>query len=1203
MRPKAIKGAGALDYYAKLVPEQNGQELWERNQAAGLGAVEDYYLPLGETPGEWFGAGAHELGLEGDGHRDQMGALLEGLDPTTGEKLGQKPRTDGVRAYDLTFSAPKSVSVLAGIAGGETERQVIASHDAAVKAALGTLEERATTRTGKNGIHTVDAGGITSLLVRHRTSRSLDPQIHTHALVFAKVQSADGKWRALDGSIVFRAQRMFGAAYQSALRSEMTTRLGVEWGDVVKGQADLVGLDPELLEAFSTRSQQVSEAAERRLEAWRAEHPGREPTERERAIIVRDAARESRPAKDHSRASEELRVDHLAVAAEHGWDAERVSDDVLGRAVAQPLRAQVELGVEASIAGEVMVSLGRQRSVWSTEHVEREVLERLPYVEGRDAHAQLREAQRLAGEITAGSCIDLAELAGPGRDATPGELPILDSAGVERYTTRELLDQEQRIVRWFERAAAVGGEAADPEFLAAAESAGRLDAEQAQAAALVAGDGRAVVIVGPAGTGKTTTLKPAVEALHAGGRDVLGLAPTAVAAETLARDTGVAAENVAMFLTLHDSGNADQVALRPGGTLIIDEAGMLGTDDLERVLRIAGDQQLRVALVGDGRQLFAVGRGGMFDQARTVLPTVEFGQVYRFHADWERPASLLLRAGDTKAIDVYAEQGRVRAGTAEEINDAIVEDYFTARDAGLTSAFSAPTNEQAAHLNGMIRERLIASGAVDDEHALAVRGAQRVGVGDQIATRKNDRGLRSDRGVHVKNRHRWTVEAIAEDGSLTVSDPSRGNVELPADYAQENAELAYVRTTHGVQSLTQDVGGCLIDGNAGFRDAYVGMTRGRANNTAYVVVDPDNETTQFGVFAAALRRDRADLGVLAIRDRLADELRLERERQAEEQPPPGVDERQLLAPSARNEATGAPAVDVAVAAAPAGVPVASAIDATPVPAPATRFGLRVRDPLASRRSELGAERSELLAAKAAPLAARAIDQRRHRLVADRDAAAPAWDHLDSGGARETRNVQHDGAVALRTAADALASAQALEQQAAQTGGLRGRSQRHALEQQAAVQRRVASSEQQRADQLAGREAALHSSGRHLDAWMATHGDQAAAWLAAEHELAARREVDATAAARSAVLYPPEEVRAQIGDRPGPGDPHRGEWDDLAQRLEHDRLLDEAELADGSEPGRDPAEDRDVERRVRHLRDDLGLEPLGRAEDRDVGFDR
>jgi hypothetical protein len=503
----------------------------------------------------------------------------------------------------------------------------------------------------------------------------------------------------------------------------------------------------------------------------------------------------------------------------------------------------------------------------------------------------------------------------------------------------------------------------------------------------------------------------------------------------------------------------------------------------------------------------------------------------------------------------------------------------------------------------MIRERLIASGAVDDEHALAVRGAQRVGVGDQIATRKNDRGLRSDRGVHVKNRHRWTVEAIAEDGSLTVSDPSRGNVELPADYAQENAELAYVRTTHGVQSLTQDVGGCLIDGNAGFRDAYVGMTRGRANNTAYVVVDPDNETTQFGVFAAALRRDRADLGVLAIRDRLADELRLERERQAEEQPPPGVDERQLLAPSARNEATGAPAVDVAVAAAPAGVPVASAIDATPVPAPATRFGLRVRDPLASRRSELGAERSELLAAKAAPLAARAIDQRRHRLVADRDAAAPAWDHLDSGGARETRNVQHDGAVALRTAADALASAQALEQQAAQTGGLRGRSQRHALEQQAAVQRRVASSEQQRADQLAGREAALHSSGRHLDAWMATHGDQAAAWLAAEHELAARREVDATAAARSAVLYPPEEVRAQIGDRPGPGDPHRGEWDDLAQRLEHDRLLDEAELADGSEPGRDPAEDRDVERRVRHLRDDLGLEPLGRAEDRDVGFDR
>jgi len=464
-----------------------------------------------------------QLGLEGDGHRDQMGRLLDGRDPVSGVALGQRPRPDGVRAYDLTFSAPKSVSVLAGLVGGDTEREVIGAHDAAVTAALGVLEERATTRGGKNGVNRLDAGGLTGLLVRHRTSRERDPQLHTHALVFAKVQGPDGRWRALDAGIVFRAQRMFGAAYQSALRSEMTARLGVQWGPVEKGQADLVGFDQELLQAFSTRSEQVARAAGEGLAAWRDTHPGREPSERERAIIVRDAARDSRPGKDHSRPGEELRVDHLAVAAARGWDAGRVSDEVLGRDVVGLPRAEISSGEEARIAEEVLSVLSEQRSVWSAEHVEREVYIRLPHGEGRDARAQMREGQRIAGEITRGACLDLAELAGEtaGRrlDQAPGVRPVLEDGGVQRYSTRELLEQEQRIIRWFTRAAAEGGTPATPASLARASGAGVLDAEQAVAAGLAAGTGRAVVIVGPAGTGKTTTLRPVVEVLHADGRD------------------------------------------------------------------------------------------------------------------------------------------------------------------------------------------------------------------------------------------------------------------------------------------------------------------------------------------------------------------------------------------------------------------------------------------------------------------------------------------------------------------------------------------------------------------------------------------------------------------------------------------------------------------------------------------------------------
>src|SRR5258708_7564058 len=235
MRPTAIRGSNAVDYYTALVPDEADEGEWAAAKQEREGRVEDYYLPIGEAAGEWWGAGADALGLSGPGARNEMAALVDGRDPETGGQLGRPPRQDGVRAFDLTFSAPKTVSVLLGLLGGEAERAGLAAHDAAVQAALSVLEERATTRAGKNGVERLDAAGLTVLLVRHRTSRALDPQLHTHALAFAKVQGPDGRWRALDARIVFRAQRTFGAIYQSALRSELTRALGVEWGDVTKG--------------------------------------------------------------------------------------------------------------------------------------------------------------------------------------------------------------------------------------------------------------------------------------------------------------------------------------------------------------------------------------------------------------------------------------------------------------------------------------------------------------------------------------------------------------------------------------------------------------------------------------------------------------------------------------------------------------------------------------------------------------------------------------------------------------------------------------------------------------------------------------------------------------------------------------------------------------------------------------------------------
>src|SRR5258708_24493146 len=148
MRPTAIRGSNAVDYYTALVPDEADEGEWAAAKQDGEGRVEDYYLPMGEAAGEWWGAGADALGLSGPGTRGQMDALLDGRDPRNGERLGQRPRPDGVRALDLTFSAPKTVSVLLGLLGGEAGRAGLAAPDAAGQAAPRGVAERPTAPRG-----------------------------------------------------------------------------------------------------------------------------------------------------------------------------------------------------------------------------------------------------------------------------------------------------------------------------------------------------------------------------------------------------------------------------------------------------------------------------------------------------------------------------------------------------------------------------------------------------------------------------------------------------------------------------------------------------------------------------------------------------------------------------------------------------------------------------------------------------------------------------------------------------------------------------------------------------------------------------------------------------------------------------------------------------------------------------------------------
>ncbi len=241
-------GAGNEHYYLRTV----------------AGGVEDYYLGRGEAPGRWIGAGAEDLDLEGQVDGESLAAVLGGRDPVDGVPL-VRTRSDRVPGFDLTFRAPKSVSVLFGLAEHDVAREVRAAHDLAVDAALGFLEREACgTRRGTDGVDAVDGSGLVGAAFRHRTSRAGDPHLHTHVVVANFTRTPDDRYGALDARRLYLFAKTAGYLYEAQLRVELTRRLGVEWGPVRNGIADLVGIPDTVLRGFSTRRAEIEEEMARR---------------------------------------------------------------------------------------------------------------------------------------------------------------------------------------------------------------------------------------------------------------------------------------------------------------------------------------------------------------------------------------------------------------------------------------------------------------------------------------------------------------------------------------------------------------------------------------------------------------------------------------------------------------------------------------------------------------------------------------------------------------------------------------------------------------------------------------------------------------------------------------------------------------------------------------------------------------------------
>jgi conjugative relaxase-like TrwC/TraI family protein len=906
----------------RLMTAGNGYKYLLKTVAAGDGdrdmatPLTRYYASTGTPPGRWLGAGLPAPAAAAGGAAPgvaqgaevteaQLERLIgQGRHPATGAPLGRaypRYRTSAERAaqrlaeldpaltgaaraaaaeaieaeeasrtarrpvagFDYTFSPPKSVSVLWGLADAGTQALIAQTHHQAVEDVLAFMErEVARTRTGITGrdgaVAQVPVTGLVAAGFDHWDSRAGDPQIHTHVVVSAKVAAMlDGRWRSLDSRPMHGAVVAISELYNAVLADRLARTLGWRWEARDRGRDrnaawEVQSVPEALVKEFSSRAGGIDKETDRLIDAYKEKH-GRRPS---RGVIVnlrRQAALATRPVKQVRSLADLTQTWRAKAAGPLGADparwAAQAAAPPLDGAAAAPIRADdVPLETVEALGEAVMRAVGDRRSTWRRWNL---------HAEASRQTMGWRFATTADREHATGLIVDAAERASirltpdarpvPAGFAGPDGKPVFQPAHAVLYTSQALWDAERRLLDLSKTAA---GPTADPGAAGAAGPGGvALGADQAEAVAQVAVSGRVVdVLVGPAGAGKTTALAAlrSVWERERGPGSVAGLAPSAAAAHVLAGELGIDCENTARWLALHDRQRA---AFQKGQLVIVDEASLAGTFTLDRIAGQAARAGAKLLLVGDWAQLQAVDAGGAFNLLtadRDDAP--ELADVRRFCHAWEKTASLQLRRGRTEAVVAYMERGRVReAGHGQAVEGAYAA-WLADTRAGLSSLLIADTAETVQELNRRARHDRILQGQVDPRAEARLKDGSRASRGDLVVTRLNDRRLRAGKTGWVRNGDRWAVVKVHGDGAVTVrrAGPARAAaVTLPAAYAAENLQLGYASTAHRAQGSTTDTAHAVVTAATTREGLYVAMTRGRQTNTCWVATDqPDPAHTQ-----------------------------------------------------------------------------------------------------------------------------------------------------------------------------------------------------------------------------------------------------------------------------------------------------------------------------------------------------------------------
>ncbi|MFH8886573.1 MobF family relaxase [Streptomyces californicus] len=804
--------------------------------------------------------------------RGKVGAVQfraeHGRGPESKEELGRfiKEQEGGkqrnaVAGFDLVFSAPKSVSVLWALGDNDVRTAIERAHVRAMTETLEWLEQKATmTRTGVNGIAQEEvSGGLIATRFRHYDSRTGDPLLHDHVVVSNKVQGLDGKWRSLDGQLLYMQGVAASELYNQRVVEEVCSELGLraEAREVTPGKRpvmEIAGVGTDMIEVHSARSKSIKERTAELVTDYREQY-GYEPSSKTLTALMQQATLETRPDKKTARPLSELRADWRRAAVDT-FGIDRV-DGLLE--AARHAAGQARPGPEAvayldidKAAREVLETVSDHRSVWGRRQVLAEA--RRWVLQATTGAAPGRDlADRITDRVLSGHTIDITP---PDLNASFQPLTRDDGSSIYRrreselYTSAAVLAAEDRIVA-AARTRVIPAASGDvySRIEAAYQKANpnrRLDAGQRALARTFATSEQLVAAgIGPAGAGKTTAMKVAADAVRASGGRVIGLGPSARAAAELSNGLDAPAFVLHDWLGARERALAGkplrpEYALGAGDLIIVDEAGMAGSKRLAAVVAEAERAGAVVRLIGDPFQLSAVESGGALRLLANVTEVVELESVHRFRAPGEAAASLALRNGEPDtAWSWYLNNSRVVAGTREQMIHRIFADWQSDIEAGRTALMMAGDNTSVAELNQLAQAYRMGSGQLDTTHTVIIREGVEAHRGDLVVTRKNARTnvLRSGKDF-VKNGDQWQLLRVMDNGDIEVRHTDHGGrTVLPAEYVAKHVQLGYASTGHRGQGATVDTGSGLLTRLTARESAYVQITRGRQENRAYVVLD------------------------------------------------------------------------------------------------------------------------------------------------------------------------------------------------------------------------------------------------------------------------------------------------------------------------------------------------------------------------------